>query len=168
MITTLLTITLLFLTTVYGEQSRTLLDGKWQLDQHHSIGSADDMMKMIGVDSIRRSIINSMDVTETYEVKETSFHMIRTTPYSMGNLDVVYQLGIAREENDIILGKVKHLVTFSNGRLQETLTRNSDGAVFVGVKKVNRDDENKIIYSMNFTLPGGRGKSSCVRYFLRR
>ena len=153
---------------VWVAESRSVFDGKWQLDQHHSVGSADDMMKMIGVDSIRRSIINSMDVVETYELTDKEFKMSRKTMYIIANTDAVYQLGVAKDEDDIILGKVKHTVTFVNNRLQETLVRKSDGAIFTGVKKINRDDEHKIIYTMNFTLPGNKGKSSCVRYFLRR
>ena len=108
------------------------------------------------------------EVVETYELTDKEFKMSRKTMYIIANTDAVYQLGVAKDEDDIILGKVKHTVTFVNNRLQETLVRKSDGAIFTGVKKINRDDEHKIIYTMNFTLPGNKGKSSCVRYFLRR
>ena len=142
----------------------TPLDGVWQLDQVHSIGSVDSFMELMGIDKYKRDLIRSIDVTETYRITEKEFFMIRKVPFQ--TTDVVYVLGKTVDENDILMGNVKHTVIYTNGKLQETLVR-PDNGIFVGVKKVNRDDEHKIIYSMNFTHPNGK-KASCVRYFLKR
>lgn len=143
----------------------TVFDGKWQLDRVHSIGSADKMMQLMGLDSAKRKILNEMDIAEVYRITKTQFFKSQITYFK--TINAVFPLGNETVENDFILGRVRQRVVYENQKLQETLIRESDHAVFIGVHKIQRDDMNKIIYSMNFTLPDGR-KATCTRYFLKR
>lgn len=153
----------LFICLVVGS---TPLDGSWELDKAHSTGSVDGLMELMGIDRYKRDILKTISVTEGYRITEKEFFFSRKTFFNVGNVDKVYVLGREVDEDDILMGKVKHTAIYSNSRLQETLVR-PDGGTFVGVKKVNRDDDHKIIYSMNFTHPNGK-KASCIRYFLKR
>jgi hypothetical protein len=142
----------------------TPIDGVWQLDQVHSVGSIDAFMELMGLDKYKRDILRTIDVTDTYRITEKEFLMTRRALFQ--STDFIYVLGKTVDENDLVMGSVKHTVIYTNAKLQETLVR-PDGGTFISIKKVNRDDEHKIIYSMNFTHPSGR-KASCVRYFLKR
>ncbi len=137
-------------------------NGAWQLDVTREAGSSDAMLQLIGLGSVQRNIIRSLNVVERYEVTATTLKLVRDTLYTHN--DDTYHLGVEEQVQDILLGPCKQTVTVAvGGRMLTSITR-PDGSQFSGVRKIQSPQQ--FTNTMNFTTPDGR-HASCVRYYTR-
>lgn len=138
-------------------------EGRWRLDTSREVGSSDEVLRLIGVDAIKRSIIRSLSVTERYELSERTLRLVRDA--SVSHTDETFRLGVPERVNDVILGAVEQLVTYAPGRITTQATR-PDHAVYVSVRRIQAGKPNQFTNTMNFTTADGQ-HASCVRYYNR-
>jgi hypothetical protein len=129
----------------------------------------EDFLALAGESYFRRKVIASLEMTEKYTVTATTVHMERNTSIGQST-DQLYRLDATGGEDlvDPVLGSVRSLTRISDdgSRLTNALTRASDRASFVGVRRVPHDDYNHLIYSINLTL-SNRQSAYCVRHYAR-
>lgn len=141
-----------------GTKAVNGFNGAWQLDITREAGSSDEMLQLIGVGSIQRSIIRSLNVVERYEVTTTIFRLKRDTIYT--HSDDAFHFNIDEVIDDVILGHGTQRITSAQGRIALTITR-PDGSIFTSVRKLQGGQQ--ITNTMNFTT--GQRHASCVRYY---
>jgi hypothetical protein len=149
---------------VWQTEATSVFDGDWRLDRSRDSGSMVDLLELVGVGYVKRRIIATMNIDERYELTRENFRVARFTTY--GDTDNTYRLGVTQDIQDPILGAVKSLVHVSDDqhRIQSTLTRISDQAIFVSTRRVTREDPQQLIYTVNFTRTDGN-KAYVVRHY---
>ena len=160
----LLLVFIIYLVSLSVDATTTLFDGTWQLDPHRDIGSCKEVMRLIGESSIRSSIICSLTVTETMSLSVKSLHLVRVTRYS--RTEQTFQWNIEEVVDDLLLGNTKQTLTMLDDRHMKTVSRRTENGLYVGLRKIDPKNNNLVIYTMNYTAPGGR-RASVVRYFTR-
>lgn len=150
-----------FCSVVYSDSS---FDGEWHLKRGDDIGSCNEVLKLMGVDGWKRSIMLRLDITEKLMLNKTTMHLIRETYYS--HTDEYFPIGIEETRNDIILGDISQLVTVFNAQHIRTRAICKNGR---GTYLSNRRLTNPTLIScgMNFTTPKGR-EVSCVRFYTKK
>ena len=136
------------------------LNGKWQLDKRNS-ESMIDLLAFIGIDRIKRNIINSLDIIDIINITDEGFHLIRDTQRS--HLDQIYKLNIYESIHNILLGHINQLVTYKNRNLIVKMILDNN-ATFIVTRRLAYPNKNKLIYINNYTLPSGVFKT-CTSYF---
>jgi hypothetical protein len=145
-------------------------DGTWQLDRSRDVGSLEELLALAGVNFFARKVIVGLEITEQYTLTSETFRVARRTSHDPGAETVqVYRLGALETVQDAILGGVQSLVRVSEGqtRIQSSLTRPSDHAVFIGTRHVTRENPRLMIYSLNITLVN-KQKAGCVRHYVKQ
>lgn len=144
-------------------------DGTWQLDRSRDVGSLEELLALAGVNFFARKVIVGLEITEQYTLTSETFRVARHTSHDSGETVHLYRLGVLETVQDVILGGVQSLVRVSEGqsRIQSSLTRPSDHAVFIGTRHVARENPRLMIYSLNITLPN-KQKAGCVRHFVKQ
>lgn len=147
---------------VNGLEGKNIFDGEWKLDMTHSIGSLDDILALAGINAFKRWAIIRLEVTEVYEMRESSQSMRfeRSTKYS--NVTDVYPFGVAMKVDDPILGKAKQTFFYDGKRRIESRVEQENGSLFHSTRTILPGDDNRIVYMMNYTT--SHGKANCVRY----
>ena len=148
-----------------GLEGKNIFDGTWKLDMANSIGSLDDILALAGINAFKRFAIIRLEVTEIYEMRESSqsLHFVRDTKYS--HFDKVFPFGMPMKVDDPILGNAKQTITYDGKRRLESRVEQENGSVFHSIKTILEGQDDRIVYVMNYTT--SHGKANCVRYFLR-
>jgi hypothetical protein len=141
----------------------TLFNAEWELDRTNS-ESVDGLLRLIGIDSIRRNIINNLAVTETYLLTKDTFRLKKVTYYR--TIDDTFKLNVEETVQDYLLGEIKQKVSFINNKIQIQMTR-SNNDVLISTRKFASHNSNKIVYTLNYTTHDNK-KSSYIRYFVRK
>ena len=145
------------------------LDGAWKLDRSRDVGSMDSLLEAMGVDYFTRLAVATLDMTDQYTVRPTEFYMQRYT--AIRNTEQRFRVNVAEEVQDPLLGPVHSMVRVSEDldRVMVTMTRPRDQAIFISLRHiVARSNPPMISCTMNFTLPNGGARTSCVRYFVKK
>ncbi len=123
-------------------------NGTWQLDFSRS-ESPNEILKLIGIGFIPRSVMCNLAITEIYIVTHRSVNIERKT--SQSHTNDLYFFGVSVDKVDRVLGRGTRVVTVDNaGNLYTKFTR-SDNAIFTSVDELISDQE--IRMTMKFTTP---------------
>ena len=131
----------------------------------NSVGSLDDILALAGINAFKRFAIVRLEVTEIYEMRESSqsLRFQRDTKYS--HTDQIFPFGMAIKVDDPILGNVKQTMLYDGKRRLESRVEQENGSVFHSTKTILEGRDNRIVYIMNYTT--ARGRANCVRYLDR-
>lgn len=158
---------LLFLLALFSSEieGKSLFDGAWKLDMANSIGSMDEILKLAGVNYFKRLAIMRLQVTESYEIRESSQSLRFMRDAGPIHTEQIFPFGQAIKVDDPTLGSGKQTVTYDGKRRLTTRVDQENGSVFHSTKTILEGQDNRIVYVMNYTT--SEGHANCVRYFLR-
>lgn len=139
------------------------LNGTWELEKSNT-DCTDEILKLIGIDSFKRKIIIALNVIEKYEITEKYIHFKRDTART--HKDQIFNFNIEEIILDDILGSVKQLVHYNDGKLIMSMHEQNNGKTST-VRKLSDNNKNKLVYTSNYTKSNGVSKS-CIRYFIRK